>query len=179
MSNPFIGEIRLFGGNFAPQGWAFCDGSVQSIAQNDALFALIGTTYGGDGQQTFNLPDLRGRVPVNQGQGPGLSNYVIGQLSGVNNVTLTSAQMPAHNHSLNASTANATANTSAGNVLAAPAANQGVTYGAYFNGVPGAQRPLAANAIGTLNGGQPHQNQMPYLGISYIISLFGIFPSQN
>ena len=177
MSNPYIGEIRLFGGNYAPQGWAFCDGSLQSIADNQTLFALIGTTYGGDGQQSFSLPDLRGRVPVCQGTGQ--SSYVIGQQSGVPSVSLGVPQMPAHSHALNASTASATAATSSGNVLAAPAAGAGVSYGVYFNGAPPALRPLAANAIGTAGASQPHENHMPGLGISFIISLFGIFPSQN
>ena len=179
MASPYIGEIRLFAGNFAPQNWAICDGSTQSIANNEALFALIGTTYGGDGQQTFSLPDLRGRVPVSQGQGTGLSSYVIGQQSGQSTVTLIPSQMTAHNHALNASTANATAATSSGNVLAAPGPGGGVTYGAYFNAVPPGLRPLAANAIGNAGSSQPHENLMPGLGINFIISLFGIFPSQN
>src|SRR5881394_307932 len=99
MSNPYIGEIRMFGGNFAPNGWAFCDGSLIAISENDALFNLIGTTYGGDGQNTFALPDLRGRIPVHQGQGPGISqNYTIGEVAGVENVTLTTQQIPSHNH---------------------------------------------------------------------------------
>src|SRR3954468_23228168 len=100
MSEPFLGEIRMFGGNFAPRGWAFCNGQILSIAQNTALFSLLGTTYGGNGQTTFGLPDLRGRVAVSAGQGPGLSNYSLGELAGSESVTLTSANMPAHNHSV-------------------------------------------------------------------------------
>src|SRR3982751_6487214 len=107
MSNPFLGEIRMAGFNFAPRGWAFCAGQLLPISQNDALFALVGTTYGGDGQTTFGMPDLRGRVPINQGQGPGLSNYVMGQMSGTESVTLITAQIPPHSHAINAASGGA------------------------------------------------------------------------
>lgn len=179
MTTPFIANVRLFGGNFAPAGWAFCDGSQLPIASYEALYTLIGTTYGGDGVKTFALPDLRGRVAVSQGQGSTLSNYVIGGKTGQDTLTLAAAQMPGHSHALMASTATGTANTSSGNVLAAPAAAAGVSYAVYFNGTPPALRPLAASAIGNSGGNQGHDNHMPGLGLNYIIALEGIFPSQN
>lgn len=172
MSNPYVGEIRLFGGNFAPAGWAFCDGSLLSIAENDVLFALIGTTYGGDGQTTFALPDLRGRVPVHQGQGPGLQNYVVGQSYGVETVTLTEAQMPSHTHQMQASTHVASASKGPTDVLGA--SPDTMIYGS----TPGGGA-LAKNTIGTQRGGQPHDNMGPGLAINFIISLFGIFPTQS
>lgn len=170
MSNPFVGEIRIFAGNFAPLGWTFCDGSLQSIAQNTTLFALIGTTYGGDGQQTFALPDLRGRVPIHQGAGPGLSQRTIGESSGSETVTLTAAQMPVHTHALQASSALANGSAGSAGVLAATAVN------IYGNGPP--TTPMATQAVTPLGGGQPHENMAPFVAINYIISLFGIFPSQ-
>jgi microcystin-dependent protein len=180
MGQPFVGEIRLFGGNFAPAGWQFCDGSILSIAENDVLFALIGTTYGGDGQATFAVPDFRGRVPVHQGQGTGLSNYVIGQTGGVETVTVSGAQLPVHTHPVAA--------VSQGGTLAAPAATavlsdmgpQGSsTVFAYkpYDGT--AQIALAGASVAQSGGNQPHENSQPYLTCSFIISLFGIFPSQN
>jgi len=172
MSNPYIGEIRLFAGNFAPAGWAFCQGQLMSIAENDALFSLIGTTYGGDGQQTFGLPDLRGRVPVHQGSGPGLSTRTIGELAGTETVTLTSANLPVHSHALLATSAPASAAAGpAGGVLASASVK------VYGSGAPGT--PLAAAAIAASGGGLPHQNMAPFLALNYIISLFGIYPQQN
>jgi len=170
MSNPYIGEIRLFAGTFAPNGWALCQGQLLSIAQNDALFNLIGTTYGGDGQSTFALPDLRGRVPTHQGTGPGLSPRVIGGLGGSESVTLTPAQLPSHNHTLTATTA--AASSAAGPSGSVLATSSVALYGS------GAQVPMANAAITASGGGQPHENMAPYLGLNYIISLFGIFPSQ-
>jgi microcystin-dependent protein len=170
MADPYVGEIRLFAGNFAPVGWAFCDGSIQAIAQNDVLFALIGTTYGGDGQNTFALPDLRCRVPIHQGQGSGLSSRVIGELAGTASVTLTIAQLPAHSHALRASLATGAA-APTGGVLA------GNSVSVYGTGSPSA--PMAPQGIAASGNSQPHNNMAPYLGINYIISLFGIFPSQN
>jgi microcystin-dependent protein len=171
MSEPFVGEIRMMGCNFAPAGWAFCDGSLQSIAQNDVLFALIGTTYGGDGQTTFGLPNLLGRAPVHQGTGSG-GTYVIGQLAGVENVTLSQNQMPIHTHAALA------ANGVAGSVNS-PANNvwSGWTGGQFTPQAPIA--PMAPAAVGTVGGSQPHDNMPPYLVINFVISLFGIFPSQN
>lgn len=171
MSDPYIGEIRIFAGSFAPAGWNFCDGAMLPISQLQALFALIGTTYGGDGQQTFALPDLRGRVPVHQGQGPGLSNRVMGESGGTESVTLAVAQIPAHNHSLRASSALSSGAAGAGGVLAATAVNM------YGTAAPAT--PMATQAVGAQGGSQPHNNMAPFLGINYIIALFGVFPSQS
>ena len=173
MSDPFIGEIRMFGGSFAPAGWAFCDGQLQPISENDALFTLIGTTYGGDGQETFALPNLQSRVPMHQGQGPGLSqNYVIGERAGVESVTLTTQQIPSHNHALVASTDPANQIAGTNGVLAA-AVSQSYLFGAD----PTTQ--LNAAMVQPQGGSQPHENMQPYLTISFIISLFGIFPRPN
>jgi microcystin-dependent protein len=174
MANPFVGEIRMFGGNFPPSGWALCNGQLLSIAQNEALFNLIGTTYGGDGQSTFQLPDLRGRVPIHQGQGLGLSSYVMGQIGGAETVTLTASQMPAHSHQFVASTSNVL-DTPAGDVLSSPPPASGVEL--YAEGSPnGLLNPNSNIASGE---SQAHSNLMPYLTTNFIISLFGIFPSQN
>lgn len=171
MADPFIGEVRLFAGNFAPQDWAFCDGSILPISQYDTLFALIGTTYGGDGQQTFALPDLRGRVPIHQGAGAGLSNRTLGELAGAESVSLAAAQMPAHTHSLRASTATGAA-APTGGVLAAN--------GVSVYGAGAATTPMAPQGISAAAGGsQAHNNMAPFLAVNYIIALFGIFPSQS
>ncbi len=172
MSEPFIGEIRLFAGLFAPVGWAFCDGSPLAIADNDALFSLIGTTYGGDGQETFNLPDLRGRVPVHQGSGPGLSSYVAGQTGGVESVALTTSQLPAHTHASTASTAAGASANPQGNVVAS---SPSVTM--FIADAP--SLALAPSAVTPAGGSQPHENRMPFIAVNYIISLFGIFPSAS
>ena len=170
MSNPFVGEIRLFAGNFAPQGWAFCDGAIIAIAENDTLFNLIGTTYGGDGQSTFALPDLRGRVPTHLGQGPGTPNMILAEKAGAETVTLLAANLPLHNHTVNAVTGGVRETVPANNMLAA--------------GGPEMYTSGSIAAPGALFGGlqqagssQPHQNMAPYLTVSFIISLFGIFPS--
>lgn len=173
MSTPFIGEIRMFAGNFAPADWHFCDGSILPISENDALFALIGTTYGGDGQTTFAIPDLRGRLPIHQGTLSGGGNYVLGQRAGSETVTLSTNQIPAHNHPM---TAAATANTTVptGNVFGGTSTGQEL--------YTSATTPISAMASQTLNsagGSQPHNNMMPYLCVSFIIALYGIFPSQN
>lgn len=173
MAEPFVGEIRLFAGNFAPNGWALCDGSLLSIAQNDVLFNLIGTTYGGDGQNTFALPDLRGRVPVHQGQGPGLSPYAIGQAAGTEQVTLIAQQLPSHTHVLNATTADATVGAGVAGNLTGKAATTSL-----YGNTPGGGA-LAAQALTASGGNQPHNNMAPFLGLNFIISLFGIFPSQG
>jgi microcystin-dependent protein len=165
VSEPFIGEIRMFGGNFAPFGWAFCDGAVLPISQYNALFALIGTTYGGDGQNTFNLPDLRGRLPVHQGSG-----FVIGQSAGTETVTLTVNQIPQHTHAVSARTS-ATAGSPSG------ATYGGNTTDAIYTATPSAQMNAAMVGIG--GGSQPHANMMPYGVVSFIIALEGIFPSRN
>ncbi len=170
MSNPYVGEIRLFAGNFEPIGWMFCRGQLLSIANNPVLFALIGTTYGGDGQNTFALPDLQGRVPLHQGRGPGLSPRVIGEEGGTETVTLQAGQMPSHTHALHASASAATGSSPAGALLAATAMPS------YDTGL--AATAMAPGAIGNTGGMQPHDNMAPTLALSYIISLFGIFPSQ-
>jgi microcystin-dependent protein len=171
MAQPYIGEVRIFAGNFAPQGWAFCDGQLMPISENDALFTLIGTTYGGDGEVTFALPDLRGRVPIHMGQGPSGITHQIGEAAGVEQVTLTSQQIPAHNHAWLASTGGGTSNTPQNNVVAAPAVTK-----LYRLTNPG--DALAATVVQPTGGSQPHENLMPYIAINYIISLFGIFPTQ-
>lgn len=167
---PFVGEIRLFAGNFAPAGWQFCNGAILAISQNDTLFNLIGTTYGGDGQSTFAVPDLRGRVPVHQGQGTGLSNYVIGEQLGVEMQTVTAQQLPLHSHALVASKAGGQAAGPENKVLASP---PGVT--PFIQDIPTVA--LAATSVTAAGGSQPHENLMPYGCVSYIISLFGTFPS--
>ena len=171
MSQPYVGEIRLFAGAFAPIGWAFCDGQLLSIAENETLFNLIGTTYGGDGQNTYALPDLRGRVPVHQGSS-GQSNYVIGESGGVQAVTLTAGQMPPHRHAMLASTAPAGATHGPSEVLGSSA-----TMKLYGSGAPG--MAMDPNAITQVGGGQPHDNMPPFVALNYIVSLFGIFPSQS
>jgi microcystin-dependent protein len=169
MSNPFIGEIRMFAGNFAPMGWAFCNGAQIPISENPTLFQLIGTTYGGDGQQTFNLPDLRGRVPMHQGAG-----FLLAQFGGAETVTLTTQQIPSHGHPYLASTDLGNANSPQENVLAntSPA-----SLSIYYGTVPTAA--MGPNSIGNSGGNLPHENLQPYLTISFILSLVGIFPSQT
>lgn len=156
----------MFGGNFAPAGWAFCNGALMPISENEVLFNLIGTTYGGDGQNTFAMPDLRGRLPMHQGSG-----YVIGQQGGTETVTLTTQQIPQHNHAPLAVSGNGNQATPQGGVWAGAASSR------YSSSAPN----LAMNAalVGQVGGSQPHDNLMPYLAVSFIISLFGIFPSQN
>lgn len=171
MSQPFIGEIRMFGGNFAPVGFAFCDGQLLPIAEYDALFALIGTTYGGDGQTTFALPDLRGRLPVHTGQGNGLSNYVLGQSGGSETVTLTAQQLPAHTHAAQAQSAAGNQSAPGGGVWASSGQNQ------FSASAP--NTGMSAAAIGPAGGSLPHDNMMPYQVVSFIIALYGIFPSRS
>ena len=171
MAQPYIGEIRLFAGNFAPAGWAFCDGQLMPISENDALFTLIGTTYGGDGQETFAMPNLQSRIPIHQGTGPGLTGKIIGEMAGTEAETLTIQQIPTHNHAFLASTDPGSIVTPGGNMLAT---SNAVTV----------FRPLASNPATAMNaqsitpvgGSQPHDNLHPFLAINYIISLFGLFP---
>jgi len=180
MSNPYLGEIRMFAGNFAPRANALCNGQILSIAQNTALFALLGTFYGGNGQTTFALPDLRGRVPINQGQGPGLSNYTIGQQAGTETVTITAATTPQHNHVVNATTD--VGNLPAPSEKAIPAEpTDGTTPGQLYVVPPGTITPsaMAPQSVTLTGGSQPHQNMMPTLCITFIIALQGIFPSRN
>ena len=169
MSSPFVGEIRLFGGNFAPAGWAFCQGQLMAISENEVLFNLIGTTYGGDGQQTFALPDLQGRLPMHMGTGPGLSARTIGEEGGVETVTLTVNQIPNHSHVPLAVSGSGNQSTPQNGVWA------GVTTSIYTSNPPNtAFNPTLG---GNTGGSQPHDNLMPFLAVSFIISLFGIFPS--
>ena len=168
---PYIGEIRMFGGNFAPAGWMFCYGSTLPISEYDTLFILIGTTYGGDGQSTFNLPDLRGRVPIHQGTNPSTgTNFTIGEAAGVEAVTLTTQQIPQHSHALAATTAIGTQANPGGNLLANSQGPQ-----PYIKEDP--DNSLNAQTLAAAGGSQPHDNLQPYLGINFIISLFGVFPS--
>ncbi|MGA8153990.1 MAG: tail fiber protein [Terriglobales bacterium] len=167
---PYIGEIRYVAFNFAPQGWGLCDGQILPINQNQALFSLIGTTYGGDGVRTFALPDMRGRVPVATGQGTNLSNRVIGQLGGQETVALTVDQMPRHRHSLHASSAGANSLAPAGSVLADS------TQAIYNTQSPDAT--LKPGSVGKTGGGAPHENMPPFLAMTCVIALEGIFPSQ-
>jgi len=170
MPSPYVGEIRIFAGNFPPSGWMFCDGATLPISEYETLFNLIGTTYGGDGQTTFNLPDLRGRVPIHQGQSTVGSSYTIGEMGGVEAVTLTTQQIPQHNHVLNATQTSGTQLNPGGNILANSQGPQ-----PYIQESPDGQ--LNAGAIQPIGGSQPHDNMQPYLGLNYIISLFGVFPS--
>jgi len=169
----FIGEIKFVGFNFAPAGWALCDGSLLRIANNTALFSLLGTTYGGDGVTTFALPDLRGRLPVGVGQGAGLTNRDLGQTGGAEQVTLTAEQMPAHSHSLNASSAVANSTSPGGNLLAETKNPGKETYS-----TAGASATLNPAAIGSAGSGQPHENMPPFLTLNCIIALTGIFPAR-
>jgi microcystin-dependent protein len=179
MSNPYIGEIRMFGGSFAPAGWAFCSGQLMPISENDALFNLIGTTYGGDGQSTFGLPDLQGRFPIHQGTVSGTS-FILGEKAGTESVTLTTQQIPSHTHPPLCSSAPGTASSPQGNVWAA--ASTGTQM--YFQAPPPPPSPpplvqMDAAAILPTGGSQPHNNMAPYLVVSFIISLFGIYPPPN
>ncbi len=166
MASPYIGEIRLFAGNFAPSGWMTCDGQLVAISDNDTLFNLIGTTYGGDGQETFALPDLRGRVPIHMG-----GIYTLAESGGEETVTLTTSQIPAHPHGVQATSGGATSTSPQGNALAA---GNTVVYAASGTAVA-----LAPTALGPNSGGQPHENRMPYLSLTFIISLYGVYPSPN
>ncbi|SRR5258705_13986813 len=171
MAQPYVGEIRMFGGNFAPAGWMFCNGSLLPISENETLFNLIGTTYGGDGQTTFALPNLQSRVPIHMGQGSGLSTYQLAETGGVETVTLTTNQIPLHTHLPMASNAGS-ADTPANNYWAAS------TLGKPYTPAPPAVQ-MNTGTISPTGGSQPHDNMIPFLCVSYIISLFGIFPSPN
>ncbi|CAM2007923.1 phage tail protein [Acanthopleuribacter pedis] len=172
MSEPFVGEIRMFAGNFAPRGWAFCDGQLLAVSQNDALFSLLGTIYGGDGRTTFGLPDMRGRIPIHAGSGPGLSPRRLGAKGGAENVTLTVNQLPSHGHPLRAVTTVADRSNPQGAVLAASLAAD-----SYNTELP--TEGLSSAAVSKLGGSRSHTNLMPYLCINFIIALFGIYPSRQ
>lgn len=174
MATPYLGEIRMFAGNFAPAGWAMCNGQLLAISQNAALFAIIGTFYGGNGINTFALPDFRGRVAVHQGQGAGLSNYVMGEVTGAENITLTASQMPQHNHLVNADGAAGGKNSPTGNFpgTVSPTATEKI-YSSASNA------NMAPTMLGEAGGSQPHSNLQPLLVVTFIIALNGIFPSRN
>lgn len=173
MSQPYVGEIRLVGFNFAPAGWMFCNGQLLPISEFETLFNLIGTTYGGDGQTTFALPNLQSRIIVHQGQGPGLSFYTLAEAGGVESVTLTTPQIPVHNHSANCSSSAGSQSSPVNNIWSADAAGLTAEYSNSHSG------SMNANAIGVAGGSQPHENRMPFLAMNYIISMFGVFPSQT
>jgi len=179
MSNPFLGEIRMFGFTFAPKGWAFCDGQILSIQQNTALFSLLGTTYGGNGTTTFSLPDLRGRSPLHFGQGPGLSDYSLGQVAGEENVTLISTEMPSHNHLANARSSEADSlepNSDGGFATTPDAIYSGLPEVDTNGAIKGLMSPFALTFTGQ---NVPHQNMPPYTVINYSIAIQGVFPSRN
>jgi microcystin-dependent protein len=182
MSDPFIGEVVMFGGNFAPRGWAFCSGQLLSISTNTALFSILGTTYGGDGRTTFGLPDLRGRASIHPGNGPGLTTRSLGQKFGAEHVTLNESELPAHNHAATGqakcSDANGTTDKATGNIWSE---DLGVSSATYSSNA--ADALMAADSVDvTVNntgGGQGHDNVQPCLGVNYIIALTGVFPSRN
>lgn len=176
MSDPFIGEIRMFAGNFAPRGWAFCDGQLLAIGSNDALFSLLGTIYGGDGRTTFGLPDMRGRIPIHAGSGPGLASRRLGVKSGVEKVTVTTNQLPSHTHDLKATSVSGTGQ----NPIASVAAETGtlaIYSSAYAAG--STNDAFAATAVSNVGGSGSHTNLMPALCVHFIIALFGIYPSRQ
>jgi microcystin-dependent protein len=172
MSEPFVAEIRIFAGNFAPRGWAFCNGQLLPISQNTALFSLIGTTYGGDGRTTTALPNLQGRAPMHPGRGPGLTARQLGQRGGAETVTLSEAQMPNHTHTLRGTVSRGSAGLPGGNAF-----NRSVGDTAYHTptNLTGMSSAMAANA----GGGQAHNNMQPYLAINFIIALVGLYPSRS
>ena len=173
MGEPFVGEIRMFGGSFAPSGWAFCSGQLMPISENDTLFNLIGTTYGGDGQETFALPDLQGRVPIHAGTAATGTTYQLGEKAGTESVTLTTNQIPIHGHPMTCNNAAGNNQSPNGNITAG--AQTGVNIFSNFNPL----QVMDANAVSTVGGSQPHENVGPYLVVSFILSLFGVFPTQT
>ena len=173
MADPFVAEIRIFGFNFAPQGWAFCDGQLLPISQNTALFSLLGTTYGGNGQSTFALPNMQGSAPMHPGQGPGLSLYDLGETGGSETVTLLSSEMPNHNHGLGVSQGD-------GNEISPNNQQFATGIGGVATYAPaGATTPLDANVISIMGGDQPHNNMQPYLTLNFCIAMQGVFPPRS
>ncbi|BDU19169.1 tail fiber protein [Dyella sp. GSA-30] len=176
MTQPYVGEIRLFPYSFAPNGWFDCDGSLKPISEYDVLYALLGTTYGGDGQTTFAVPDMRGRVPIHMGQGLGLSQYVLGQMSGTEEVTLLGSNLPTHDHSLLVTSAGANSNTPSNSVELGTITGDTL----YSNNVAGVNpAPLAAASLSLSGGNSPHENTMPTLTVRFCIAWAGVFPSQG
>lgn len=174
MSEPYVGQIIMVGFGFAPRGWAFCDGQLMAISQNDALFSLLGCTYGGDCRTTFALPDLRGRIPIHVGQGPGLSNYRWAEKGGIENVTLTTAQMPSHRHSPMAIDDVANSFTPQNSLWAKEATSASINYSTQMPNVP-----MKLNLSGISGGGQSHTNLAPFLSVYFCIALFGVYPSRS
>ncbi len=180
MAEPFLGEIRMVGFNFAPQGWAFCDGQLLPISQNAALFSLLGPAFAGDGRNTFALPDLRGRVPLKMGQGPGLSGYTLGQHGGSEGVSLTSDEMPQHTHMVNINNQPGNQKDPTNQILSVvndASGREPTLYPAYSNASPTGQ--LSSGAVAPAGNSQPHQNLQPYLTVNFIIALQGIFPARS
>ena len=169
---PYVGEIRMFAGNFPPNGWMFCEGATLPISENDVLFQLIGTTYGGDGEETFNLPNLASRVPMHMGTGPDGTTYQIGEMAGTEQETLSVQQIPNHTHPLTASLDGANTPNPTNNVIGTP-----LTATPFYAATPAT--PLSAQSVSPAGGSQPHENTQPFLCINFIISLFGVFPSQT
>lgn len=175
MANPFVGEIRIVGFNFAPNGWATCDGQTLPISQNTALFSLLGTSFGGDGRTTFNLPNLQGAAPMHWQQGPGLSNYDIGQTGGESAVTLNSSQMPAHTHGLQGDRETASLNSPNGNLTG----NTAQAGPLYAGALPSSPPSLAPQAVTMAGNSQPHNNLVPYQTLLFVIALQGVFPPRS
>jgi microcystin-dependent protein len=172
MSEPFVGEIRMFAGNFAPRGWAFCDGQLLSVSSNDALFSLLGTIYSGGGRPTFGLPDLRGRIPVHAGTGPGLSLRRLGAKGGAESVAVTTGQLPPHTHAWEAHSGAAQGQTPIDASVAAPVSD-------FYDTDDGDLFSMHSSVVGNTGGSQSHNNLMPALCVHFIIALFGIYPSRN
>ena len=171
MSEPFLAEVRIVGFNFAPRGWAFCDGQILPINQNQSLYSLLGTTYGGDGRTSFALPDLRGRTPIHVGRSNGGQDHLLGQKSGEETHTLSGAEMPQHDHVLQATNNSPSSDQPTGHVFSRAA---GTIYGEF-----GTQQSLASGSVANVGGGQAHDNMQPYLAINFCIALQGLFPSRN
>lgn len=175
MSEPFVAEIRIFAGNFAPRGWAFCDGQLLPVSQNTALFSLIGTTYGGDGRSTTALPNLKGRAPMHPGRGPGLTDRRLGERGGVETVTLSEAQMPNHNHTLRASGENGEVGSLTANVVLARSRGGDL----YQTNTSANLVPMASDTLPSTGGSQAHNNLQPFLTMNFIIALVGLYPSRS
>jgi microcystin-dependent protein len=176
VAQPYVGEIRMFAGNFPPAGWAFCQGQTLAISENDILFNLIGTTYGGDGQETFNLPNLASRIPMHQGTGPDGTSYQIGEMAGVEQVTLSIQQIPNHSHPAVATLNTGSTNSPQGSVFATPTGSGIGTPTIYGSDQP--YSAMNAQSVSPVGGSQPHENCQPFLALNFIISLYGVFPSQ-
>ncbi|MGA1940675.1 phage tail protein [Arcobacter sp. YIC-310] len=176
VEDAYIGEIRMFAGSFAPLGWAFCNGQILAISQNEALFSLIGNSYGGDGRTSFALPDLRGRVPVHQGEGSGLSIYPIGAKAGMESVTLRLSEMPVHNHPMQGSTNTGNSGSPIGHLVAEPSEGNNI-YSSLLN--PSNLKAMDARGIESNGGNRAHNNMQPFQVVSFIIAMYGIYPSRN